>query len=52
MLLEDYLVFLRAAGLMVGYLLTSAELGGSKIQVHGPRNLNHFLATFRNYLFR
>jgi hypothetical protein len=52
MLLEGYLVVLHLAGLMVGYLLTSAESGGLKIQVHGPRNLNHFLATFRNYLFR
>jgi len=35
-----------------GYLLTTADLIGSKMKIHGPKNLAHFLATFRNYIFR
>lgn len=39
-------------GLIEGYLLTASEIQDSRIQIHGPKNLAHFLATFRNYIFR
>ena len=38
--------------LCAGYLLTASELENARTQIHGPKNLTHFLATFRNYLFR
>lgn len=38
--------------LRAGYLLTASELENARTQIHGPKNLTHFLATFRNYLFR
>jgi len=37
---------------MVGYLLTAADLYDPRTRIHGPKNLAHFLATFRNYIFR
>jgi hypothetical protein len=32
--------------------LTAADLYDPVTRIHGPRNLAHFLATFRNYIFR
>jgi ribonuclease Z len=40
------------ARLTLGYLLTTGELMDSRTKVHGPKNLAHFLATFRHYLWR
>lgn len=38
--------------LNLGYLLTTAEQNDARTKIHGPKNLAHFLATFRNYIFR
>lgn len=37
---------------MAGYLLTASDLYDPRTQIHGPKNLAHFLATFRHYIFR
>ena len=36
----------------VGYLLTASDLYDPRTRIHGPKNLAHFLSTFRNYIFR
>ena len=38
--------------LISGYLLTASDMYDPRTRIHGPKNLAHFLATFRHYIFR
>jgi len=48
--IAGYVLF--CTGVDLGFLLTTSDKGQAVVNVHGPKNLMHYIATFRNFIFR